>query len=237
MKVRDEQLLPWPRTEEAVKQELTKYYGMISEVDYHIGRILDALEKTGKYDDTIIVFTGDNGLAVGQHGLLGKQNLYDHSIRVPLIMSGPGIPKNTRHDGYCYLNDIFPALCDLAGLPIPSSVESVSLSGAVRNKNFRARDSLFFGYSNIQRGIRKDGWKLIRYNVNGKSHTQLFNTKDDPYEKDNLANDPVFSQKVNELTALLKQEMKKNGDFCDLDKEGWGYPTVLKWNELKNLFK
>lgn len=66
---------------------------MISEMDAQVGRILETLEKEGLMENTLIVFAGDNGLAVGQHGLLGKQNLYEHSIRVPMIFSGPGIPK------------------------------------------------------------------------------------------------------------------------------------------------
>ena len=80
-------LLPFPRTKDAVKGEIASYYAMISEVDANIGRILDALEKSGEADNTIVVLAGDNGLAVGQHGLIGKQNLYDHSIRVPLIFN------------------------------------------------------------------------------------------------------------------------------------------------------
>ena len=98
LNVRDEQLLPTPRTPEAIKKEIALYYGMISEMDAQVGRILVTLEKEGLMENTLIVFAGDNGLAVGQHGLLGKQNLYEHSIRVPMIFSGPGIPKNKKED-------------------------------------------------------------------------------------------------------------------------------------------
>ena len=79
----------------SVRGEIAAYYAMISEVDAQIGRILDALESRNMIDNTVIVFAGDNGLAVGQHGLLGKQNLYDHSVRVPLIIAAPAIKGAT----------------------------------------------------------------------------------------------------------------------------------------------
>ena len=87
MKIRDEKLADWPRTPEAVKKHIADYYAMITHLDAQIGHILNALEKTGRAKNTIIIFASDNGLALGQHGLLGKQSLYDHSVRVPLIFT------------------------------------------------------------------------------------------------------------------------------------------------------
>ncbi|KPL09411.1 hypothetical protein AMJ85_06655, partial [candidate division BRC1 bacterium SM23_51] len=118
MKVRDEGLAPWPRTPEIVRQHIADYYAMITHLDAQIGRVLAALEETGHAQDTIIIFSGDNGLAVGQHGLLGKQNLYEHSGCVPLIISGPGLPEGEKRDALCYLLDVFPTLCDLVGLAV-----------------------------------------------------------------------------------------------------------------------
>ena len=124
MKVRDEILIPVPRTEEAVQKELAGYYGMISEVDTQIGRVVQALKESGQMDNTILVFASDNGLAVGQHGLLGKQNLYDHSVRVPLVISVPSMEdkKGVKKDVNCYLYDIYPTLCDLVGIPAAPSL-------------------------------------------------------------------------------------------------------------------
>ncbi|MFN0101679.1 MAG: sulfatase-like hydrolase/transferase, partial [Bryobacteraceae bacterium] len=113
MKVRDEALLGWPRTPEAIRKERSDYYGIITHLDAQIGRILDTLDREGLTKDTLIVFAGDNGLAVGQHGLLGKQNLYDHSIRVPLILAGPGVPAGQRTDTLVYLFDIFPTMFEM----------------------------------------------------------------------------------------------------------------------------
>ena len=96
MFVRDENLAPFPRTPEIVQDHISAYYAMITHLDAQVGRVLDALEKTGRTEDTVVIFTGDNGLAVGQHGLLGKQNLYEHSVRVPLIICGPEIPEDMK---------------------------------------------------------------------------------------------------------------------------------------------
>lgn len=144
LRLRDEQLLPWPRTPEAIRKEIAAYYAMITEVDAQIGRILEALEASGQKDNTIIVMAGDNGLAVGQHGLLGKQNLYNHSVRVPLIFAGPGLPKNTRRNQFAYLYDIFPTVSDLAGLPNPGTTQGLSLRSVIADQNAALRENAFF---------------------------------------------------------------------------------------------
>ena len=110
MVIRDELLAPWPRTPAVVRQNLADYYAYINYLDDQIGRILDALKASGQFDNTIIVFSSDNGLAIGSHGLFGKQNLYDHATHEPLIFAGPGIPAGQRRDAFCYLFDIFPTL-------------------------------------------------------------------------------------------------------------------------------
>jgi arylsulfatase A-like enzyme len=163
LKVRDEQLLPLPRTEEAVRKELALYYAMISEVDAQIGRILEALEKSEKKDNTIIVFAGDNGLAVGSHGLLGKQNLYEHSIRIPMIIAGPGIPKNAVRESFVYLSDIFPTLAALIGADVPPTAEGKDIRPVIL-RDEAVRDNAFYIYRDLQRGVRtSDNWKLIKY--------------------------------------------------------------------------
>ncbi len=227
LRIRDEMLLPIPRTKEAVQREVAKYYSMVSEVDFQIGRVLDALKSTGKEKNTIIVLAGDNGLAVGDHGLLGKQNPYEGSMRVPLIFQGPGVPKGKQVDRYVYLNDIYPTLCDLTGIEAPNTVEGMSLAPAFGNKPFEGRDKVFFAYLNLQRAIVKDGFKLIRYNVNGQSHVQLFNLNADHLEMHNLAGENQYQGKLASMTDLLNKTMKELDDFCDMDKPGWGYP--VKW--------
>lgn len=236
MKVRDEVLCPLPRTEQAVRKELADYYGMISEVDTQIGRIIQALKESGEIDNTILVFASDNGLAVGQHGLLGKQNLYDHSARVPLVIAAPGLEKGTKREVNCYLSDLYPTLCDLIGIESASSVTGKSLlpglSGAEKH-----RDHLFLAYSSIQRGIVKDGWKYIIYNVDGFRTEQLFDLKNDPWEMVNHATEPAYAFKVSAYKRLLKEEMLRNNDFCNLDAFfWWGNGGMIPWNDAQKLY-
>ena len=225
MEVRDENLASFPRTEEEIKKHIADYYAMITHLDVQIGRVLDALEESGQSKNTLIVFTGDNGLAVGQHGLLGKQNLYDHSVRVPLLFSGPGIPQDKRSDTLCYLSDIFPTLFELMDLPIPSTVEGKSLVPAIKKSDKMIRESVFLAYRHLQRGVRTDDdWKLILYNVRGELSTQLFNLNSDPWEKDNMAENSDYRYQADRLTTLLSAHTKTLDDFCDLDQPNWGLP-------------
>ncbi len=207
---RDERLAPWPRTPEIVRQNLADYYASISFVDHQIGRVLDALQESGQLDNTIVVVSGDHGLAIGSHGLMGKQNLYDHSMHIPLIMAGPGVPKGEQRDALVYLLDVFPTLGDLAGVKGPAESEGKSLVGVLAGKETGVRDSLFTAYTKVQRAVRDDRWKLIVYTQINK--TQLFDLKDDPAEMKDLADDPAHAADVARLTALLKDWQKKVDD-------------------------
>ena len=228
MKVRDEQLAPWPRTPEIIKDHIGGYYAMITHLDVQIGRILDAIEKTGKAANTIIVMAGDNGLAVGQHGLLGKQNIYEHSVRVPFIISGPGIPEKKKSDALVYLNDIYPTLCELVGLKPPDGIFGKSLVPVLNGKKSQFRDEIFYAYRHFQRGLRTDdGWKLILYNVHNKDTIQLFNLNEDPWETRNLAADPSYAKKIEVLKKQLNAQMRESGDTLDLEKENWGKEKVF----------
>jgi len=228
MRVRDEALAPWPRTPEIIREHIAAYYAMISHLDDQIGRILDTLERRGMTDNTIIVLAGDNGLAVGQHGLLGKQNLYDHSVRVPLVLCGPGIPKDRKSNALCYVLDIFPTLCEMLGLPMPETNEGISLYPIIKRRQKKIRDSLFLAYTKLQRGVRTDDdWKLIRYNVKGVQTAQLFNLRNDPHEMNNLASDDRNGPRLQALTILLSQHMQNLDDFCDLEKPNWGLPKEV----------
>ncbi|HET7559483.1 MAG TPA: sulfatase-like hydrolase/transferase, partial [Limnochordia bacterium] len=141
---RDEKLAPFPRTPDDTRRQIAEYYAMISHLDAQLGRVLDALERQGLTENTIIVFAGDNGLALGRHGLFGKQNCYEHSVRIPLILAGPGIPQGERREGYVYLLDIFPTLCELIGIEAPASVEGRSFAAALRDPAVITRETLYF---------------------------------------------------------------------------------------------
>lgn len=236
LKIRDEVLLPFPRTEAMMKKDLADYYGMISEVDTQIGRIMKTLKDKGELGNTIIVFASDNGLAVGRHGLLGKQNLYEHSVCVPMAMVIPGMEQGTRKDVDCYLYDIYPTLCDLLNVKPAESVTGKSLA-PVLNGAEKHRDQLFLAYNSFQRALVKDGWKYIIYNVDGAITEQLFNLQTDPDEMVNLASDAKYDFKKQAYKRILKEEMKKNNDFCNLDLHYWmGRPGKMSWDEASKLY-
>jgi arylsulfatase A-like enzyme len=212
MSIRDEKLAPRPRTPEVVREHIAAYYAMITHLDAQMGRVLQALEETGRADDTIVIFSGDNGLAVGRHGLLGKQNLYEHSLRVPLVLSGPGIFRGERRDGLCYLHDLSPTVYELASIPVPESVESTSLVPLITGKRPRLRNTLFGAYKDIQRMVRDDQYKLIEYSVKGTRTTQLFDLAVDPSELNNLAGDTHYAAHVARLRRELAQWQKQEDD-------------------------
>ncbi len=205
LRVRDELLAEWPRDPKEIRRHLAEYYAMITHLDAQIGRVMDTLRRRGMAEDTIVVFAGDNGLALGQHGLMGKQNLYDHSVRVPLIFSGPGVPQGQRSAAHCYLNDIFPTLCELTGVDTPQTVESSSLVPAMRDPAQRVRDVLLCAYRGVQRSARDARYKLIEYAVDGHRTTQLFDLSADPWELTNLADDSGHAGHVARLRGELQR--------------------------------
>ena len=202
--IRDELLAEFPRTPEELRRHNAEYYAMITHLDHEMGKLLDALDEQGMTDDTIIVFAGDNGLAVGQHGLMGKQNCYEHSVHVPLIFAGPGIPENQQSGAYVYLFDIFSTLCDLTDIAQPASVEGMSLVPAMQDPNQRVRDYLYFAYITTQRAIKSRTHKLIEYRVRDKEpQTQLFDIGQDPWEQHNLIDQVEMKGVYDELKGQL----------------------------------
>lgn len=214
MKVRDELLAPFPRTEAEVRTHIAAYFAMITEVDYQMGRVLEALESSPNAGNTYVFFAGDNGLAVGQHGLLGKQNLYEHSLRVPWIVTGPGVAKGKRNGSLCHLMDMAPTICNLAGAPLPTAVDGQDLFKG------RPRTSTYSAYRNLQRALRTNDWKLILYNVNGRRTEQLFDLKRDPWELRNLAAEPPQKSRVAAMTSELASQLAAAGDTADWVKGG-----------------
>ena len=220
---RDEQLAGFPRTEAEVRRHIAEYYAMVSHLDDALGRIIRALEQKGILDDTIIVFAGDNGLAVGRHGLMGKQSVYDHSVHVPLIFAGPGVPQGERREAFAYLLDIFPTLCDLVGIETPAMVEGKSLAPAMGEPDERIRDYLHFAYEGFQRGIRDLQFKLIEYVVGGKhTRTQLFDLVNDPHETLNLADDGDYGDVLVRLREELRSWQTDYGDTQEQGQQFWG---------------
>jgi arylsulfatase A-like enzyme len=212
--LRDEKLAPFPRTHYAVKVNRQEYYAIITHMDKQIGRILDALKKSGKADNTYIFFTADHGLAVGHHGLMGKQNMFDHSVRVPLVVVGPGIPANKKIDAPVYLQDIMPSTLELAGVDKQAHVQFKSLMPLIQGRVDKTYEAVYGGYKEIQRMVTEGDYKLILYPAIPLA--LLYNMKVDPHEMNNLADKPGYTRTVKKLFARLLDLQKETGDELDL---------------------
>lgn len=223
MDIRDEMLAAHPRQPAEIRRHIADYYAMISHLDHEVGKIIDALERTGQLQNTIIVYTADHGLALGQHGLMGKQNLYDHSIRVPFIISGPQIAQGRSLEELTCQLDIFPSICELAGADIPATAEGTSLvpwlaqNTAAQMSSVPVRKSTFAVYRDLHRAVKKDNWKLIHYYRSNKNtfeihKTQLFNITEDPWEMHDLSCDHNPAAILQDLDAELASWQQQVGD-------------------------
>ncbi len=206
---RDEVLLPMPRTKEVVRADIAAYYAVVSHMDAQIGRIVEAIDRAGKTDSTIVVFCSDHGLAMGSHGLRGKQNMYEHTIRVPMIFAGPNIPVGKKVEGLAYLRDIFPTICELSGIEVPA-VDGKSQVPVIQGN----RESLYefaVGYfRDSQRMIRTQRWKLIQYPL--VERTQLFDLANDPFEMTNLSGQPKYRSTSEALSKKLTQWLANHSE-------------------------
>lgn len=236
------------RDERTIRNELGREFACSESIDIQIDRVLKKLEAMGELDNTYIFYTADHGIAIGRHGLQGKQNLYQHTWRVPFIVKGPGIKPGSRVEGNIYLLDVLATLCDLAAIPAPPTNEGISFAPVLEGKRQTVRDVLYGVYNGGtkpgMRCIRKDDWKLIKYDVlDGQvRETQLFNLKENPDEflpehhskpvaeltgitpaphQTNLATNPVYAAKLAEMEALLLSEMRRLDDPWRL----WNQPN------------
>ena len=225
--LRDARLAPFPRTEYSVKVNRQEYFAIITHMDAQIGRILDALEKSGKRDNTYIFFTADHGLAVGHHGFIGKQNMYEHSLRPPFIMVGPGVQAGERNSTPIYLQDVMPTSLELAGVELPEQVEFKSLLPLLEDASAEHYDAIYGAYKkNLQRAILKDGYKLVIYPT--IDVLRLYNLNEDPEEMQDLAKNPEYAPKVQALLADFKALQAELDDPLDLGAPGDPDFTVKK---------
>lgn len=213
-KIRDELLAPFPRTPADVQLHRREYYALITYTDYQIGRILDALEQSAKASNTYVILTADHGLAVGEHGLMGKQNMYECSIRMPLIVRGPGITPGRRTDELVYQHNMYATTCELAGIPIPRTVEFPSIAPLLRGEDRPVYDAVFSYYKGYQRMTRTKTHKIIVYPQ--IQRVQVFDIENDPWEMHDLSTDPSAAGLKKDLMQRLKEFQKELGDKLDL---------------------
>ncbi len=217
------------RDEQTVRNELGREYACSENIDIQLGKVLKKLEELGELDNTYIIYTSDHGMSIGRHGLMGKQNLYEHTWRVPFIIKGPGIPKAQRVEGNIYLLDVLPTLCELAGIAVPETVEGNSFQPVLKGEKETVREVMYGVYAGGtkpgMRTVKKGNWKLIKYDVMDGTvrKTQLFNLAENPNEylpehhkkgemETNLADNPKYADKLVEMEALLLEQMERYDD-------------------------
>jgi len=227
------------RDEVTIRNEIGREYACSENIDIQIGRVLKKLEEAGELENTYIFYTADHGMAIGRHGLQGKQNLYEHTWRVPMVVTGPGIKAGSRATGNTYLLDLLATFCDLADIPAPATNEGISFKPVLTGKEDAVRETLYGVYSGGGkpgiRAVKKGDWKLLKYDSpsTGTQQTQLFNLAENPHEfiqeshdvkvtnltgvtpsttQTNLAADPKYKEKIAEMEALLLEQMREFDD-------------------------
>lgn len=185
-----------------------------------MGRVLDALDKSGLADDTYIIVTADHGLAVGEQGLMAKQNMYECSVRMPFIIIGPNITAGRQIDAKMYQHCLFPTICDLAGISAPSTVQFSSLMPLLEGGKGQLFDSMYCAYRKFQRSVRTDRYKLNVYPE--VKQMQLFDIVNDPWEVTNLAGNSANAAIISELYHELTQWQQRISDKLVLHPESFG---------------
>ncbi len=227
------------RDERTIRNELGREFACSENIDIQIGRVLEKLMTMGELDNTYIIYTADHGMAIGRHGLQGKQNLYEHTWRVPFIAKGPGIKAGSRVKGNIYLLDVLSTLCDLASIKAPKTSDGISFKPVLDGQTQTTREVLYGVYCGGtkpgMRSVKQGDWKLIKYDtMNGTvRETQLFNLAENPDEflqqhhnpavigltgsrpasnQVNLSDNPKFAAKLKSMEALLLTEMRRHDD-------------------------
>ena len=211
---------------EAKQRELIHgYYACTSYIDAQIGMILDELEKRDLMKNTIIVLWGDHGWHLGDHGIWCKHTNYEQATRSPLIFSGPGVSKGFKTNAPTEFVDIFPTLCDLAGIPMLDNLDGLSAMPVLTQSKPKVRD---FAISQFGRGkamgyaLRNEQYRYIVWpikegnkpstNISNNKGEELYDYASDPLEKKNIAGDPAQSQRIVAFRAVANTFLKEQAE-------------------------
>ena len=185
------------------------YYACVSFVDAQVGKVLDALKRLGLEKDTIVVLWGDHGWHLGEHGFWGKHNTLENALHAPLMLAGPGVPEGFRSKALVEFTDIYPTLCDLAGLPKPGHLQGTSLVPHLRNPKRPWKEVIFAKWNG---GARTVGTKRFLYTEwvrkGNRVAEMLYDHRLDPEENVNVAADPRYGPVVRRLRAFLRRGWK-----------------------------
>jgi iduronate 2-sulfatase len=221
-------------TDDLRRQAVQAYYASATFMDAQVGRVLDALERLGLADNTIVVFTSDHGYHLGEHGLWQKLSLFEESSRVPLIIAAPGLgTKGGVAKAPVGLIDLYPTLVELCGVEAPENLQGQSLVPMLKDPGFAGRgwtlsqvtrggrrpETRFFGYS-----LRTPRWRYTEW-ADGEQGRELYDHESDPRELTNLADDPAHAQTVAQLSEQLAEIVKltfpSSGEIPQLRPETW----------------
>jgi len=204
----------WSMTEAEARQANADLYAITAHMDDGLRRMHEALERNGLLENTIVIHTGDHGKSEGNHGLKGKQSLYDHAAKVPLLMAGPGIPAGRRSNALVYQHDLYRTLLEAAEAPVPDDTYYQSLWPFMSAGPSAGREYLHSSYIDSQRMVRDEQYKLIEYSVRGERRTQLFDMVNDPHELKDLSAAAEHAGMVERLRSELKRWQAEIGDPC-----------------------
>ena len=224
---------PW--NEDRQREIKHGYYASVSYTDAQIGRLISELERLGLAENTSIVLWGDHGWKLGEHNGWCKQTNYEIDTRVPLMISGHGVPaKGKKSNALTEFVDLYPTLCEMAGLPIPAYLQGTSLVPLLENPDLEWKTAAFsqfllgrYGRTETVKGeqmgyaIRTDQYRYVEWYVwNREEKTagaficnELFDHSTDPQENINLAGAPQYKETV----ELLSQQLKKGWRYAKPD--------------------
>jgi iduronate 2-sulfatase len=225
-------------TDDLRRECVQAYYASVSFMDAQVGRVLDALDRLGLAENTIIVFVSDHGYHLGEHGLWQKLSLFEESSRVPLLVVAPGVSaKGSVAQAPVGLVDVYPTLMELCGVKGPDSLQGQSLVPMLRDPNGPGRgwaitqvtrggrDGAFFGYT-----LRTPRWRYTEW-AGGQKGRELYDHEADPRELTNLADDPARAPTVAELSQQLHEAVKAtfpaSGETPAVRTETWA-PNLTK---------
>ena len=201
----------WDVPPDGQRETIRAYYASISFLDANVGRVLDALERLGLADQTIVVFMSDHGYHLGDRGQWMKQMLFEHATRTPLLLAGPGVTARGGSPRIVELLDLYPTLVALAGVPAPAGLQGRSLVPLLKDRSAPWEHAAL---SQVQRGttpktfmgytVRTDDWRYTEWE-GGAQGVELYDERKDPDERRNLAADPKYQQRAAEMQRLLRR--------------------------------
>jgi N-acetylglucosamine-6-sulfatase len=210
------------------------YYRTLAAVDESVGRILTTLKETGQLDKTVVIFASDNGFFIGEHRRGDKRLAYEESLRIPLLMCGPGVasPGSTR-DQMVLNIDMAPTILDMAGVKASGQTQGRSFKAILAGEKPDWRNSFLFEYYQegwLPRiptlvGVRTTDWKYVTYPTI-KDIDELYDLKKDPNEMHNLANDPAARDRLDRMKAELARLKKETGYTLSQPTAGRSRPVA-----------